>query len=123
MRTGAKTRVGSAASRIDQTIGGGFRGGSERAARRAAENCRAGRAPCGEMSALNAGSAPAAAVQALRQAAMLELPSGQHGHGFESSDCGIDSAQGISAAAEPEWRWLVPATKGADSNACPATST
>lgn len=54
---------------------------------------------------------------------MLVVPSGQQGHGFESSRFGMESAQGISAVA------LVPTgdanavATGADSSSCAATST
>ncbi len=59
-------------------------------------------------------------VQELRHSAVLVCPSGQQGQCVESSACGIESAQGISAM-EP----LPPAkaaTTGADSNTCPDTS-
>ena len=63
------------------------------------------------------GSAATAAVQALRQAAMPFVPSGQHGQGFESSTIGMEAAHGISVAllvAEV----VVAATTGADSKSC-----
>ena len=68
------------------------------------------------------GSAAALAVQALKQPAMLVVPSGQHGHGFESSAFGIESAHGISAALPPGESDMA-VTTGADSSSCAATST
>jgi hypothetical protein len=62
------------------------------------------------------------ATQALRQAAMLDVPSGQQGQGFESSDCGIESAHGISAAPTLAALPMADAI-GADSSTCPATRT
>lgn len=41
-------------------------------------------------------AAPTVAVQALKQAAKLLVPSGQHGQGLGSSAIGIVLAQGIS---------------------------
>lgn len=68
------------------------------------------------------GGAATVAAHALRQAAMLAVPSGQHGHGFESSAFCIESAQGISAAL-PFVDGAMAVTIGADSSSCPATST
>lgn len=123
MRAGADTRVGSATPKIDQAMGGGLSGGSAGLAGRATANSRTGRAASDAIPTLSVGDAAAEAVHALRQAAMFELPSGQHGQGFGSPALGIESAHGISTAAEDAPRSMVPADKGADSNACPATST
>ena len=68
------------------------------------------------------GSVAALAVHALKQPAMVVVPAGQHGQGFESSAFGIESAHGISAVLS-----LVEAdiavTIGADSKSCAAAST
>jgi hypothetical protein len=53
---------------------------------------------------------------------MVVVPSGQQGHGFESSAFGIESAHGISAVL-PLVEADIAATIGADSNSCAATST
>jgi hypothetical protein len=68
------------------------------------------------------GGVAAVAAHALRHAAMLTVPSGQHGHGFESSAFCIESAHGISAALPLVDRAMAVAI-GADSSSCPATST
>src|SRR5690348_15481052 len=108
MQAGAGDRVGSATPGIDQAIGGGFSGGSARSATRADSNSRRGSVLRGAVPTRSVGSAATDAVQALRQAAMFKAPSGQQGQGFGSSARGIESAHGISAAAEDEPRSAVP---------------
>ena len=70
------------------------------------------------------GTVTALPAHALKQPAMLAVPSGQQGHGFESLGFGIESAQGISVAltptVDPDARAV---TTGADSSSCAATST
>ena len=44
-------------------------------------------------------------MQELKQPAMVVVPSGQHGQGFESSAFAIESAHGISAALPVEEAW------------------
>jgi hypothetical protein len=66
--------------------------------------------------------APTDALQALRQAATPSTPSGQHGQGSDSGAGGIMSAQGIPEDEEPVAAAIAEAM-GADSRACPATST
>lgn len=68
------------------------------------------------------GGVAALAVQALKQPAMLVVPSGQQGQGFESSGFAIDSAQGILAVLVPSAD-AIAVTAGADSKSCAATST
>ena len=106
---------------MDQTIGGGLSGGSaERAAGIVAGETGACAATLISWTVrmLSAATDP---VQALKQAATPAVPSGQHGQGFESSVCGIESAHGISVAADEPLPARAEVT-GADSNTCPSTS-
>ena len=97
-------------------------GGSARSAKLEDAGAITGIAAACETWIPNVGSGAAPAVQALKQPAMLVVPSGQHGQGFESSGAGIESAQGMSAALVPTADAIAVAI-GADSNSCAATST
>lgn len=66
------------------------------------------------------GMAPMLAVQELKQAATVFVPSGQHGQGVESSAAGIKSAHGISELAVA---LAAAIAAGANDSACAAMST
>ena len=72
-------------------------GGSAQSAKLGDAGTMAGIAVALEARIDKVGGTAVTAVQALRQPATLVVPSGQQGHGFESSAFGMESAQGMSA--------------------------
>jgi hypothetical protein len=83
---------------VDQAIGGGFRGGSERVSKA----YEISKKDCAVALVMGSGEivavAVAPSVQETRQSAMESDPSGQQGQGSSPAGIGI-SSQGISAAA------------------------
>jgi hypothetical protein len=106
-------------ARRGQTIGGGLRGGSERLTSAVTGASAITDATTDSVVTCPVGMTAAAAVQVARQA-LIETPSGQHGHFPESSGAGISPAQGAVIALAGSFAANA-FTTGADSNSCAAT--